>query len=78
MPDPQEEEKRRDALRKGTQNYMKYSGMAFQMIAILLVFILGGRYLDTRFGTEPYLLLVGCFLGIGLALYLPLKDLMQK
>ncbi len=57
---------------------MKYSGMAFQMIAILLVFILGGRYLDAYFGTEPYLMLVGCFLGIGLALYLPLKDLMQK
>jgi F0F1-type ATP synthase assembly protein I len=77
-PKPDPEEKRREELRRGTQNYMKYSGMAFQMIAILLAFILGGRYLDGKFGTEPYLLLVGCFLGIGLALYLPLKDLMQK
>lgn len=52
--------------------------MAFQMIAILLVFILGGKYLDDYFNTTPYLLLVGCLLGIGLSLYLPLRDLMQK
>lgn len=77
-PTPDPDAERRDALRRGTQSYMKYSGMAFQMIGILLFFILGGRYLDGWLGTEPYLLLVGCLLGIGLALYVPLKDLMQK
>jgi F0F1-type ATP synthase assembly protein I len=77
-PRPDPEKERREALRRDSQSYMKYSGMAFQMIGILLFFVLGGKYLDVYFDTSPYLLLLGCLLGIGLALYIPLKDLMQK
>ena len=41
---------------KAAKNYMKYSGMAFQMVAYILVGILLGKQLDKYFETErPYL-----------------------
>ncbi len=41
---------------KAAKNYMKYSGMAFQMVAYIIVGILLGKQLDKYFETErPYL-----------------------
>ncbi len=53
---------------------MKYSGMAVQMIGILLAFVFAGQYLDQWLGTDPWLTLVMSLLGIGSALYVSLKD----
>jgi F0F1-type ATP synthase assembly protein I len=35
-----------------------------------IFFILGGRYLDVRFGTSPLLIIIGAFAGLFASLYL--------
>lgn len=41
------------------------STITFQFAASLVLGILGGRYLDELWGTGPWLLLLGLFLGLG-------------
>ncbi|MEZ5058489.1 MAG: AtpZ/AtpI family protein [Saprospiraceae bacterium] len=55
---------------------MKYSGMAFEMAAILFVFVFGGKKLDDVVKTEtPWFTILGVFLGAFAALYFTLKDI---
>lgn len=44
--------------------YALASTVGFQIAIPIVVGILGGRYLDRRFGTEPWLMVVCLFLGI--------------
>lgn len=46
--------------------YLKYSGLAFQIVFTILVFIWGGRMLDQRLQFEtPWFTLLGAVLGVG-------------
>lgn len=62
--DWQESSKRK----KPSKAYLKYSGMAFQMISIMLIFLFLGKYLDRQFLTEPILTVVFVILGVFLAI----------
>lgn len=53
---------------------MKYSGMAFQMIGVMLVFVFGGIYLDGWFGISPVLTVLMSLIGVAAGLYVALKD----
>lgn len=53
---------------------MKYSGMAFQMIGIMLAFVFGGLYLDGWLETSPLFTVVLSLLGVAGGLYVSLKD----
>lgn len=44
--------------------YAAYSGLGIQLAVSLAVPMVGGWWLDTRFGTEPAWLLTGIFLGL--------------
>lgn len=58
---------------------LRYSGMAFQMGAVLLIGTLIGQYLDEKFATErPYFMLLCVLFSIFAAFYLVLKDLLVK
>jgi len=61
---------------KATPNmYLKYSGMAFQMGAIILVGAIAGQKLDKyAHTTQPWFTLVFSLLSIFAALYVSLKD----
>ena len=62
-------------------NYVKYSGMGFQMLAAICLGVLGGVYLDDHHPITkefPLFTVVGSLLGVFLALYLPLKDILKK
>ncbi len=60
-------------------DYMKYSGMAIQMGAIILLGVWAGMKLDERLGTETPWFTVGMSLfSIFAALYIALKDLFKK
>jgi F0F1-type ATP synthase assembly protein I len=61
---------------KATPNmYLKYSGMAFQMGAIILVGAIAGQKLDKYVQTtQPWFTLVFSLLSIFVALYVSLKD----
>ncbi|NMC87441.1 MAG: AtpZ/AtpI family protein [Candidatus Moranbacteria bacterium] len=56
-------------------------GFAWELgysIAIpLVIFTLGGRLLDKKFGTSPWLLLIGLFLSIIVTFYIVYKKLMD-
>lgn len=46
-----------------------FAGVGLQFAASLVVFLLGGQWLDTRFGTSPVFVLAGVFIGGGAAFY---------
>ena len=72
MPVLNDEEKKE--LRKGSRSWMKYSGMAFQMIGIILAFVFGGIYLDEWLGSDPWATVVLSLLGVTAGLYVSLRD----
>jgi F0F1-type ATP synthase assembly protein I len=68
----------KDKMRKNTQNYLKYSGMAIQMGVIILLGVFAGQKLDEYFSTAPYLTVAMALLSIFAALYATLKDLLNS
>ena len=64
--------------KKQMTSLAKYSGLAFQMIAIILLVLFGGfkldGYLEYKF---PLFTIVGAFGGVVLSLYFALKDLFK-
>ena len=59
--------------------YFKYSGMAFQMIAIILLGVFGGKKLDEYMELKfPVFTLVLTLVSVFLAIYFVIKDLMKK
>ena len=41
----------------------EYAGVGIQFAASILLFLFAGMWLDRRLGTEPWLLVVGVFVG---------------
>ena len=65
--------------KKPLNNYVKYSGMAVQMAAIIVGGVLGGIYLDKWLGlTFPLFTLVLTLMGVFLAMYYFIKDVIKK
>lgn len=59
--------------------YFKYSGMAVQMIAIILIGVFGGKKLDQYLELKfPVFTLVLTLVSVFLAIYFVIKDLMKK
>lgn len=44
------------------------AGIGVQFVAVLLLFLFAGKWLDQRLGTSPWLLMLGVFVGFGLSL----------
>lgn len=67
---------------KGSPNsnnvYMRYSAMAFQMLAAMLLFTYIGYQLDQITNTYPLLLILGLLLGVGIAMYIIIKSIPKK
>ncbi len=65
--------------KKQTSSIAKYSGLAFQMIAIILLVLFAGIKLDEFLEREfPIFTITGAFLGVILSLYFALKDLLRN
>lgn len=63
----------------GLGKYGKYSGMTFQMIAIILASVWLGTKLDEKFHREkPLFLIFFAILGVFTALYVVLKDFIKN
>jgi F0F1-type ATP synthase assembly protein I len=57
------------------KNYAKYSSIAFEMIAVIMVGIFGGRFLDHLCGFHfPVFTLPLSLIFVGLAIYIAIKD----
>ncbi|MEL6560329.1 MAG: AtpZ/AtpI family protein [Bacteroidota bacterium] len=73
----QEQKKNQHSKPDKKQNQaLKYSGLAFQLFAVIGIGSYAGYWLDGYFGNKiPYLLLVFVFLSTGAALYSVYKRL---
>jgi F0F1-type ATP synthase assembly protein I len=72
----QKKEKNRDEYPLRT--YSKYSGIAVQMVVVILVAVWGGIKLDELAGTEkPIFTAILSLLGVVAAIYTVIKDLIK-
>jgi ATP synthase protein I len=59
----------------GLTSFVRYSGMGFQMVAIILLFYWAGSKLDERSGNEkPIYTAILTLLGVFAGIYLVIKD----
>ena len=52
-----------------------FAGLGVQFAASILIFLYGGRWLDGKLGTAPYLLMVGAFAGAALGFFVMYRRL---
>jgi F0F1-type ATP synthase assembly protein I len=63
---------------KEAKSYAKYTGIIFQMIAIIAVFSIAGRFLDNKYhNTTPLITALSCLIGVCLSLVLIVRQLKQ-
>ncbi len=81
METQQESQKKKDRKNPSNNlnNWAKYSGMAFQMFAIIFITVWGGKKLDELAGNKtPVFTIVLSLLGVFAAIYTVLKDFIKK
>ena len=59
-----------DNLKNNLNNYAKYSGVAFEMLGIIVLGVWGGIKLDALLGTKPLLTVVLSLGAVAAAMYL--------
>jgi len=64
--------------RKNLNDYARYSGMAIQMLVIILAGVFGGFKLDQWLHTKPVLTVVLSMVSVALSIYIVTKDLLRK
>jgi ATP synthase protein I len=63
---------------KDVKSYARYTGMAFQMLGIILVTVWGGMKLDKLTGWHtPVFTIVLSLLGVFAAIYVAVKDFIR-
>jgi len=62
-----------DNLKNNLNNYAKYSGLAFEMLGIIVLGTFGGIKLDTKIGTKPLFTIILSLGSIFASLYLIIK-----
>ena len=71
--------KTKNQKKKHLNNYAKYSGIAFQMLAIILIGVFGGVKLDEWLELKfPVFTVILSLLSVSLAIYTVVKDLLKK
>lgn len=58
--------------------FARYSGMAVQMMAIIVLGVFGGYKLDIWLETRPILTVILSLLSVVTAIYLVTRDLLKK
>jgi len=77
-PQPLKKKNRKNLGNKGVNDFARYSGMAFQMLAIILVTTWGGIKLDHLTGTKtPVFTIILSLLGVFAAIYTAVKDFLK-
>ena len=79
VPQPLKKKNLKSPENKGLNDFGRYSGMAFQMIAIILLTTWGGIELDklVKFNTPVFTIILS-LLGVFAAIYTVLKDFIRK
>jgi len=75
---PLKKKNRKLSKNKVIQDFARYSGIAFQMIAIILVATWGGIKLDKLTGFEnPVFTIILSLFGVFAAIYITVRDLIK-
>jgi F0F1-type ATP synthase assembly protein I len=62
----------------GLQNYARYSGLAFQMVAIILAFVWAGKKIDhIYFQDRAIFIIIFSLIGVFFSMYIVFKDLLN-
>lgn len=64
--------------RKNLNNYARYSGMAFQMLVIILLGVFAGFKLDQWLQTKPIFTVILSVISVFLSIYYVIRDLLRK
>ncbi len=64
--------------RKSLNDYARYSSMAIQMLAIILLGVFAGFKLDQWLDTKPILTVVLSIVSVVISIYAVTKDLLRK
>ena len=79
MTDQENHPRQNNREKSRADDYMKYSGMAFQMAIIIFIGSFAGQKLDAHFQTpKPYFTIFLAVVGVTLAMYISLKDQFRK
>src|SRR5687768_11195250 len=70
------EPRRSPPRREGGTSGAAVAGLGMQFVVAILLFLFLGKWLDERFGTTPWLLIAGVFLGAGASFYSIYRRLM--
>lgn len=75
---PKKKKDRKDRRSKGLSDFAKYSGMAFQMFAVIFITVWGGMKLDKLAGNQtPVFTIILSLLGVFAAIYTVIKDFIR-
>jgi F0F1-type ATP synthase assembly protein I len=58
------------------RSWGKYAGVGIQFAASIVLFLYAGRWVDARFGTDPWGVIIGVFTGASAAFYSMYSSLM--
>ena len=76
--EPQKEFEK-EVTKKSANAFMRYSGMAFQMIVVLLLAAYAGQWLDDRYQTsQPWFTLVLLLVGVTASMYLIIRTVTKQ
>jgi F0F1-type ATP synthase assembly protein I len=76
--DPSKKKNPKPTQNKGVNDFARYTGLAFQMLGIILVTVWGGTKLDTLTGwNTPVFTIVLSLLGVFAAIYTAVKDFIK-
>jgi len=64
--------------KKWLKVYVRFSGIAIQMAALILAGTWLGKKADESWGTEPWMLTTGALLAFGIAIYLLFSAIPRK
>jgi F0F1-type ATP synthase assembly protein I len=67
-----------DQNKRSLNNYARYSSIAFQMLAIILLGIFAGYKLDQWLHIKPVLTIIFSLSSVILAIYFVTRDLLKK
>jgi len=78
MEEPQKEKNQKKIPNKGLKDFARYSGLGFQMIAIILIATWGGIQLDKLAGfSNPVFTIILSLLGVFAGIYVAIKDFLK-
>jgi len=67
-----------DKKKRQLNAYARYSGMAFQMLAIILIGVFGGFKVDKWLNTKPVFTIILSLGSVVVAIYYVTRDLLKK